>query len=252
MDFLSGWLKSVILVILLATFVDLLLPNQSMQRYVKTVISLFLLLTLLQPLLSLFEKHTQIDQRLASALFKQDTAWSWQIDKGMEQMEPLPAIQQRAEALRLRQEEQSHRMVQGKVAELIKRKIEQTADVQVQSVKVATKPDENGKAVIQHVALIIDLAPSDEDSAEPVRSVSAENGEWTKPVKPVEPVGNIRVDLGESRGDKKPVWASDEHRRERLPSEALQKQTQIMLMLEQDWQLSREQIQLQMDQTSRR
>ncbi|MED4609729.1 stage III sporulation protein AF, partial [Paenibacillus validus] len=61
MDFLSGWLKSVVLVILIATFVDLLLPNQSMQRYVKTVISMFLLLTLLQPLLSLLRSDAALD-----------------------------------------------------------------------------------------------------------------------------------------------------------------------------------------------
>lgn len=40
MGWLSDWLKSIIMVILLATFVDILLPNQTMQRYVKTVISL--------------------------------------------------------------------------------------------------------------------------------------------------------------------------------------------------------------------
>ncbi|MBP1155130.1 MULTISPECIES: stage III sporulation protein AF [unclassified Paenibacillus] len=252
MDFLSGWLKSVILIILLATFVDLLLPNQSMQRYVKTVISLFLLLTLLQPLLSLFEKHAQIDQSLDSALFKQDKAWSWQTDNGMERMEPLPAIQQRAETLRLRQEEQSHRMVQSQVADLIKRKIEQTSDVQVQSVHVDTIPDENGQAVIQHVALIVDFEPTDENDAYLGRSESAENSELTKPMKPIEPVSSIRVDIGENRRDKEPVWASDDHLREHSSPEALQKQTQIMLMLEQDWQLSREQIQIQMSQTSRR
>ena len=41
MDWLAGWLKTVIMVIMLATFVDLLLPSNTMQRYVKTVLSLF-------------------------------------------------------------------------------------------------------------------------------------------------------------------------------------------------------------------
>ncbi|MDF2964171.1 MAG: hypothetical protein K0S39_5906, partial [Paenibacillus sp.] len=67
MDWLGSWLKSIILVILLATFVDILLPNQTMQRYVKTVMSLFILLTLLQPLFSLFQKNTTIDSLLAEA-----------------------------------------------------------------------------------------------------------------------------------------------------------------------------------------
>lgn len=41
MDWLAGWLKTVIMVIMLATFVDLLLPSNTMQRYVKTVLSLY-------------------------------------------------------------------------------------------------------------------------------------------------------------------------------------------------------------------
>lgn len=227
----------------------MLLPNQSMQRYVKTVISLFLLLTLLQPLLSLFEKHTQIDQRLGAALFKQDAAWNWQSDNGVDRMEPLPAIQQRAEALRIRQEEQSHRMVQNQVADLIKRKIEQTAGVQVQSVQVDTKPDENGRAVIQSVALSLDYVPSNETALHQGRSSTAGNSE---PVRPMEPVGVPRIEIGEDTKGSKPTWASEEMKTDSLPPEALQKQTQIVLMLEQDWQLSREQILLQMGLSSRR
>lgn len=249
MDFLSGWLKSVILIILLASFVDLLLPNQSMQRYVKTVISLFLLLTLLQPLLSLFEKQTLLDQKLGAALFKQDAAWSWQGDTVADRMEPLPVIQQRAEMLRVRQEEQSRRMVQNQAADLIKRKIEQITGVQVQSVQVDTKSDENGQAVIQSVALSLDFVPSNKNALQQERSRSAGNSES---VRPIEPIGIAPIQIGEDRMESTPTRGSEDTQTDRLPPEALQKQTQILLMLEQDWQLSREQIRLQMGLSSRR
>ena len=67
MDWLAGWLKTVIMVIMLATFVDLLLPSNTMQRYVKTVLSLFILLTLLTPVLQLFQKDWNMDQLLSQA-----------------------------------------------------------------------------------------------------------------------------------------------------------------------------------------
>lgn len=54
MELLADWLRQIIVVVLLATFIDLMLPNKTMQRYVKLVVSLFLLMTILSPVLQLF------------------------------------------------------------------------------------------------------------------------------------------------------------------------------------------------------
>ena len=60
MEALAGWLTQIILVVLLATFVDLILPNRSMQRYVKLVVSLFILMTILSPVLQLFGANANV------------------------------------------------------------------------------------------------------------------------------------------------------------------------------------------------
>lgn len=52
--YLTDWLKKLILLILLATIVDLLLPNSNMQRYARLVIGLLIILTMLSPIFSLF------------------------------------------------------------------------------------------------------------------------------------------------------------------------------------------------------
>ena len=52
---LSDWLRDIIAVILLAVFVELLLPNQAMQRYARLVVGLFILLTILSPILKLIQ-----------------------------------------------------------------------------------------------------------------------------------------------------------------------------------------------------
>ncbi|MDK8179336.1 stage III sporulation protein AF [Paenibacillus sp. UMB4589-SE434] len=57
MTWLSQWLKEIIMVILLATFIDLLLPNRTMQRYVKLMMSLIILLILLSPIMKLFDAN---------------------------------------------------------------------------------------------------------------------------------------------------------------------------------------------------
>lgn len=55
MGWLSSWLRELIMIVLLATFVDMLLPNRSMERYVKLVLSLLILLTLLSPITKLLK-----------------------------------------------------------------------------------------------------------------------------------------------------------------------------------------------------
>ncbi|MDQ0481712.1 stage III sporulation protein AF [Guptibacillus hwajinpoensis] len=56
MGVLTGWVTNIIVLILLATVLELLLPNSSMQRYVKMVIGLMLMAVILSPVLTIFSK----------------------------------------------------------------------------------------------------------------------------------------------------------------------------------------------------
>jgi stage III sporulation protein AF len=54
LDFLTEWITNIIIFILLATVIDMLLPNSSMQKYVKVVISLLLISIILSPIMKIF------------------------------------------------------------------------------------------------------------------------------------------------------------------------------------------------------
>ncbi|MFN7251149.1 MAG: stage III sporulation protein AF [Anaerobacillus sp.] len=56
MQLLTEWISNIILLILLASVLELLLPNSSLQRYVKMVVGLLLLVIILTPLISIFTK----------------------------------------------------------------------------------------------------------------------------------------------------------------------------------------------------
>ena len=60
--FLSNWLKEIVLLILIATFIDLLLPNRSMERYVKLVMGLVIILAILAPIISLLNKNVDLSK----------------------------------------------------------------------------------------------------------------------------------------------------------------------------------------------
>ncbi|MDQ1909531.1 stage III sporulation protein AF [Paenibacillus sp. GD4] len=238
MDWLSGWLKSIILVILLATFIDLLLPNQTMQRYVKTVMGLFILLTLLHPLFSLFQKNNQVEEMLAGALFKQDASnrSTFTLMAGSSpvtgQVESLPSIQQQAEALRAKQEQQAHHLVQQQAAEVIKRSIEQNLGVKVGQVQVETTTDASGNKVIGHVAVALDaeVKPQKKEG----KAVPSE------PIRPVQPV-QIQIEPGAALPAKSKEAPAQQALEASAP-ELEQKRTQVVHLLRQNWQLQEKQV----------
>jgi stage III sporulation protein AF len=68
---ITGWITNIIVLILLATVLELLLPNSNMQRYVKMVIGLMLMAVILSPILTIFTKD--FDSMLRSAALTDST-----------------------------------------------------------------------------------------------------------------------------------------------------------------------------------
>ncbi|MCY8514048.1 stage III sporulation protein AF [Bacillus atrophaeus] len=60
MSFLTEWLTSIVLFILFAIVIDMLLPNSSMQKYAKMVISLLLIVVMLNPIFKLFKTDPEV------------------------------------------------------------------------------------------------------------------------------------------------------------------------------------------------
>lgn len=52
---LGDWLKQIILIVLLATIADLLLPTKTMQKYVRMVMGLAIVAAMLQPMVPFFK-----------------------------------------------------------------------------------------------------------------------------------------------------------------------------------------------------
>ncbi|MCR8633954.1 stage III sporulation protein AF [Paenibacillus radicis (ex Xue et al. 2023)] len=247
MDWLGSWLKSIILIILLATFVDILLPNQTMQRYVKTVMSLFILLTLLQPLLSLFQKNASIDSMLADAeaMFKGSndksvlSAFSPK-QGGAADMQTLDSIERQAALLKTRQEQQSQSLAQQQVSELMKRNIEQTTGMMVTNLNVEIAKDMSGQMQISKVYV---------QASVPSKSTGVKQT-TAAPVKPitVEPVKKIDITIEPKSeavfgGNKDKVDESANGIAGKTTSTVnTQEQTQIKMLLNKDWQVPLERI----------
>ncbi|SMC58984.1 stage III sporulation protein AF [Sporomusa malonica] len=61
-DSITVWVKSIIFVVLFASFLELLLPNNSMQRFIRVIMGLFIMLAILNPIISVIETRLTEDQ----------------------------------------------------------------------------------------------------------------------------------------------------------------------------------------------
>ena len=56
-DVFTNWVKHIIFVVLFASFLELLLPNSSMQRFVRVIMGLFIMLAILNPVIDVLQNH---------------------------------------------------------------------------------------------------------------------------------------------------------------------------------------------------
>lgn len=189
MEWLSDWLKQVILIILLAAFVDLLLPNQAMQRYVKTVVSLFILMTLLTPVFELFQRGWDAEKLLAEAERLQSdngrqTASGGLVPNGGK-LKTLEGILADAEKLKADNGQEARKLAERRLAEEMKAGLEKATGVQVVVLEASIEEDNQGNPAISKVRAV--LSHKQESQPEPsgkgrTNSIGGVQVEEVKPV----------------------------------------------------------------------
>lgn len=53
----TSWIKSIIFVVLFASFLELLLPSSSMQRFIRVIMGLFIMLAILNPIIDMAQNY---------------------------------------------------------------------------------------------------------------------------------------------------------------------------------------------------
>lgn len=148
-EVMSQWLQKIILLVLIATFLDMLLPNSSMQRYVKFVMGLLILLSIISPIMQLFEKDLSLD-KLAVRILSMNTG---------ESAKEWEEIRRYGEKLIKENDKEAVSFVQSQMESLIKAKVEEDYSITVSSVKVnitEEKDKQQAYPVISSVQLILD------------------------------------------------------------------------------------------------
>lgn len=171
MDTLALWLKKIVLLVLLATVLDLLLPNTELQRYVKLVMGLIILLVILSPILTLISPHIT------------DEWITLQASGTGPAMESVDAIAEKGRALRQDLDRRALEEAQTRVEELVRRQVETAFGYTVDEVVVEWSREKDGGVAL--AALTVSVRER-RDAAEAPRGGEADGGGSVDPVSPVD------------------------------------------------------------------
>jgi stage III sporulation protein AF len=177
MTWLNEWIKELILIILVAAFTDLLLPNHALQRYVRTVIGLFLLLVLLSPLYQLFQHRWNPNAWMEAALGQPTT--------DQEAMPPLSSIMQQSSVLKAANEKQAKQLLEQQLQASMKEGIERESKVTVEQLQVSIKVDGSGKPTIDQVHVVL---ARETEKTTPIVELKQQDAPFVAAMKPIEPV----------------------------------------------------------------
>ncbi|NBI27564.1 stage III sporulation protein AF [Chengkuizengella marina] len=220
LQWLSNWLREIILVILLATFVDLILPSNKMQRYVKVVISLFILMTILSPIVSLLKVEWNFDQ-----LNNQ-----FQIDEvSTNEYGSMSEILQDGEQLKNQNEQETARLIQTKMEDMIYKQLEDQMSVAVESVSVVVSFEENNELKLDEIFIILKS-----QNKQPEQTMDAAE------VQPIEQVEPVVIDIHIEASDA--VEADAKKEQKEITEEMKQTETEITTFLIGKWDISSDQI----------
>lgn len=234
MQWASGWLKEIIVIILIASFADLLLPNKTMQRYVRTVIGLFLLMLLLSPVLRLFQMNWDTDGLLAAmnnsggqAIYANGAAQSAKAVN----MASLTSILQEGERLSAADQVSAQKLVEERLAEAVKTGVEGRFAERVQQVAVTTALAKDQTLYVIQVAVV--LAPSIAETPESVMAITE-----IEPILGMEPVRPVTVTVaGQEKAEENTADSGAELQQALTEAAAAGNESEIVAYIRDGWQI---------------
>lgn len=199
MNWLGQWLKEITMIMLLVTFIDLLLPNRSMQRYVKLMLSLIILLTLLSPVLKLYD--IKIAKQLASKWEDPLSLLKIVENRGasvahIKRQGELLAKEHKTSALQLAEGEIGRQMKERLIMvlhhenQVIQRLSKQPNQVQVERLKVKLACNAKGEPIIERIELGLSskVTVTPTGSIDNIPTANARDSERISGIKPIKPV----------------------------------------------------------------
>ncbi|AFS78387.1 stage III sporulation protein AF [Gottschalkia acidurici 9a] len=72
-EFLKGWMTNLVTFIVIITFLEMILPNGNMRRFVNMIIGILLILVIINPFISLLKSNIDIEKEVFMNISEQNT-----------------------------------------------------------------------------------------------------------------------------------------------------------------------------------
>jgi len=190
MEAMSGWLQQIVAVVLLAALVDLVLPNRTMQRYVRLVAGLILLLTIATPVLQWI--RGDFDSKLAAGMQAVELNPQSAPDE-------LARIEEEGRKWRERGSLEAASLTARRLQEAILQDVERAEGREVADVAVELQQTSGGSLDVRQVT--VTLAAADPASGADESQVVPQPGAGMRPIEAVRPV---------TVADPKPIRAEED------------------------------------------
>lgn len=161
LGWLGEWLQSIVVVVLLAIVVELVLPNSKMLRYSRLVVGLILLLTILNPVLQVFQVDFQ-DKLHAS--FSQ---WEKELNAKQSEVLSLEQITKEAELLKQQREGAALDVTRASIEQSMQQELQVAVDANIVDVSLEIGWDEAaGKQPLPYIASVTVTIAEQQQEAE--------------------------------------------------------------------------------------
>lgn len=172
MDTLSAWIKQIILLVLFATFLELLIPSNNYKKFIKVIMGLLILVAVLQPVLNLIQQPW--DETASTEVSARNIA-----DNKADILRQSTEIQSERDRIALEQ----YRKELIKQIRVLARAVDGVSDIKAE-VLLNEGKGEKSYGMIKNITVY-------------AQAGSADNGKATvKPVKPVEVAPSIPSSQG--------------------------------------------------------
>ncbi|WP_269432706.1 stage III sporulation protein AF [Effusibacillus lacus] len=163
---MSSWLTQIVLILLFAVVMDLVVPSSSMRNYVKLVMGLVIMVTMLKPISALYDNKFDISK----------IQWPG----GSVPAASFESIREKAADLERQQTELAEQQVNGVLEKALKQHVEAAYPFEVARVSVRFAKSEQSvshSAEIEELVLQVRPKSNESRTIQPVDPVSVRMGE---------------------------------------------------------------------------
>ncbi|QIC04347.1 stage III sporulation protein AF [Brevibacillus sp. 7WMA2] len=181
MEWLNLWLRKVVLLVLLAAFLDLILPNTKIQQYVKMVMGLIILLTIMSPVFSIFQiTPDEIATKIGM----------YQNEQNKKKQEEQSQWEQLTQKLIQAKDDQMNQYVSSQLSNLLTEKVKLTFGVTLSDVAIRFASHGTREQAIKEITATIgpDQPPTNKARQERKEGINP-------PIEKITPIQSVEINL---------------------------------------------------------